>query len=48
MSLLEVKAMEKLKRLVEVLKRRYPGERVDVLAEILALAAERGVSPMRR
>jgi hypothetical protein len=42
MSLLEVKAMEKLKRLVEVLKRRYPGERADVLAEILALAAERG------
>ena len=34
--------MERLKRLVEVLKRRYPGERADVLAEILALAAERG------
>jgi hypothetical protein len=34
--------MKQLNRLKEVLERRYPGERVDALAEVLALAAEKG------
>jgi hypothetical protein len=34
--------MEQLKRLSEVLKRRYPGEQNNILAEMLALAAEKG------
>ena len=34
--------MEQLNRLREVLKRRYPGEQASILAEVLALAAEKG------
>ena len=34
--------MEQLNMLREVLKRRYPGEQVSLLAEVLALAAEKG------
>jgi len=34
--------MEQLNRLREVLKRRYTGEQVSLLAEVLALAAEKG------
>ena len=34
--------MEQLNRLREVLKRRYIGEQVSILAEVLALAAEKG------
>lgn len=34
--------MEQLSRLKEALRRRYPGEEVDVLAEMLNLAAEKG------
>ncbi|MGC8999240.1 MAG: hypothetical protein ACP5JW_07655, partial [Candidatus Bathyarchaeia archaeon] len=34
--------MESLNRLREALKRRYPREQTSILAEILALASERG------
>jgi hypothetical protein len=34
--------MEQLSRLKEALRKRYPGEEVDVLAEMLNLAAEKG------
>jgi hypothetical protein len=40
--------MEQLNRLREVLKRRYPGEQASILAEVLALAAEKGKSPTKK